>query len=247
MNFRFHPHQFTVIDEVGGIVKKQNLEPVFTIPPNIKVQRFIEKRDGAYVFEYIKGTTLDMYYRTNVPSIILSLLFDLMQKTFVFHDNQWFSWLDDYNQSNFILSESGELVVIDWIEAQWYKVTPKWCINQMKKFCGVNQSYHSNLFDRFLIEQQLCFFIEDNFKDLLPYFDDSTEPYEFLIPMRSSWLCADLSSFRHPAFIECQQYRILNNLENDTTIALGPFDTVEIQDQLWYNFIRQHIIQEETR
>ena len=242
MNFRFHPHQFTVVDEQRGTVRKQNMEPIFVLPKNIKAQRFIEQRNNCYIFEYIKGTTLDVYYKNGAPSIILSLLFDLMQKTFVYHDDQWFSWLDDYNQSNFILSESGELVVIDWIEAQWYKVTPKWCINQMKKFCGVKPNQKLNLFDHSIIEQQLYFFIEDNFNTLIPYFNDSTEYYEHLIPMRSAWVYEDLASFRHPAFIECQQYRILNHLENDATLHLGPFDTIEIQDQMWYNFIRKHLI-----
>ena len=240
MIYRFHPQQFSIIDPEQETVTKFNLTPVYTLPCNIKIQRHLYTQDHKHVFEYVKGSTLETYFNNGVHSVIISLLFDLMQKTFIYHDNQWFSWLDDYNPSNFILDGEGELVVIDWLEAQWFKVEPSWCINQMRKLCGLTTG--SDIFACSIIEKQLEFFLEDNFKELLPFLYECTDTDLQIIPMRSVWLYPELESFRHPAFVECQQYRILNNLENDTTVHLGPFDTVEIQDQVWYNLIRQYLI-----
>lgn len=247
MIYRFHPYQFTCIDDDAGTVVKINLTPMFTPLKNIKVQPFVGDPMlscvlGIYQFRYVKGAPLDQYFKYHVSSIILSLLFNLLEKTFVCHNGIWYSWLDDYNQSNFILSEEGELVVIDWLEAQWYEVTPEWCIYQMKKLCGVKHQLDS--LEDHIIDYQLKCFLEDHFEQLVPYYKSESKNVDrdSLIPMRSAWMYEELINFRRPAFIECQQYRILNNKENDTTIDLGPFDTIEKHDQMWYNWIRTNLI-----
>lgn len=239
MKFSFHSQQFTYYSEETGIVCKQNIQPIFTIIPTVARQRFLHREGDCYTFEYVKGVSLNYLFERGTPSVVLSLLFNLLKHTIVFHDGRWYSWLDDYSPSNFVISEKGELVVIDWLEAQWFEVTPEWCICQMKKLCMICDKIDNSCE---IIEQQLWFFIERQFPDLLGYFDVKLVESHQRIPMRTVWMYDVLKDFRRPAFVECQQYRILNNLENDLSIDLGPFDSVENQDPIWYNLIRKHLI-----